>query len=161
MPAEQEIFQKAVADVLEAVMFENWLRFYFISEVGPDGELKIELPEKSLARIKEQYPGLYPMAAKLNGKMVDFEVSRKAVLDHIIEELEGKAFAKGYGRQILQSSAFQVRLQLFHTWEQLHEDQLDKGFAEFGAWKALFSKWLESPGAQELATKLSEQTPVG
>ena len=156
MPAEQETFQKSVADVLEAVMFENWLRFYFIGETGPD-ELKIELPEKSLARIRELYPRLYPMAEALNGKTVDFEVSRKAVLDHIINELEGKAFASGYGRQILQSSAFQVRLQLFHAWEQLHEDQLDRGFAEFGAWQSLFAKWLETPGAREMAKKLAEQ----
>ena len=32
MPEQQEQFQNAVWQVLEAVMFENWLRFYFISE---------------------------------------------------------------------------------------------------------------------------------
>ena len=32
MPEQQEQFQNAVFQVLEAVMFENWLRFYFITE---------------------------------------------------------------------------------------------------------------------------------
>lgn len=32
MPEQQEQFQKSVLQVLEAVMFENWLRFYFIIE---------------------------------------------------------------------------------------------------------------------------------
>ena len=32
MPKEQEQFQQAVVSILEAVMFENWLRFYFIAE---------------------------------------------------------------------------------------------------------------------------------
>ena len=32
MPEPQSQFQSAVASMIEAVMFENWLRFYFISE---------------------------------------------------------------------------------------------------------------------------------
>lgn len=154
MPTEQEAFQEAVNAVLEAAMFENWMRFYFISE-KEDGALVMDLPAKSMERIQELYPRLYPMAEKLNGKPVDFETSRKAVLEHIMEQLEGKKFAKGYGQQILQSSTFQIRLQLFHTWEQLHEDQLDRGFAEFGAWQNLFAQWLDSPGAREIAKKLA------
>lgn len=154
MPEAQESLQKAVGDVLEAVMFENWLRFYFIAE-PEEGKLKIELPEKSLARAKELYPRLYPLAEKMNGKPVDFEISRKAVLAHIMEEMEGKSLPQGEAQRILQSATFQIRLNLFHTWEQLHENQLDQGFMEFGAWRSLFAKWLETPGARELEKKLA------
>lgn len=156
MAMEQDVFQKAVADFLEVVIFENWLRFYFIADM-PDGEsLEIRLSEKSLEQIRELYPSLYPLAYKMNDKPVDFETSRRAVLDHIIYELEGKDLAKGEAQKILQSSDFQTRLNLFHAWEQLHESQLDQGFIEFGAWKNLFAKWLQSPGAKELAKKLQE-----
>lgn len=154
MTMEQEAFEKAVADFLEVVMFENWLRFYFIAEMPVGENLEIRLPERSLERIRELYPALYPLAHKMNARPVDFEISRRAVLDHIMDELEGKSILKGEAPLILQSSAFQARLNLFHAWEQLHESQLDQAFIEFGAWKNLFAKWLQSPGAVELAKKL-------
>lgn len=157
MPVAQEEFQKAVATVLEVVMFENWLRFYFIHEKrDADGKeiLVIELPEKSRERIKELYPGLYPLAQQLAGKPLDFETSRNSVLQYIMNEIEDKQLPKGETQKTLQSASFQVKLQLFHTWEQMHEDQLDNGFMEFGAWRNLFAQWLETPGAKELGKKL-------
>ena len=55
MPEAQEQFQNGVAKVLEAVMFENWLRFYFISEkpeapAAADGQpaLFIAVPVKAM-----------------------------------------------------------------------------------------------------------------
>lgn len=158
MPEAQEEFQKIVGELLEVAMFENWLRFYFIHESAEAGnkqpELAIELPQKALTRIRELYPGLYPLAKKLDGKIINFETSRDAVLHHILEEMDGKTLAKGEAQQALQSLTFQIKLELFHTWEQMHEDQLDNGFLEFGAWKNLFARWLETPGAKELGRKL-------
>lgn len=67
MPEEQEKFQKNVDDVLEGVMFENWLRFYFLEETEEKDEkgepkLVMNIPEKGMAKIKEPvsqavYPG--------------------------------------------------------------------------------------------------------
>lgn len=149
----QAQFQKYVADILEVAMFENWLRFYFIEEKD-DETITIQIPEKSRERIRELYPALCPLAEKMNGKPVDFEISRDNVLNHIMNELDGSAMPQGEAQRVLQSDTFQTRLQLFHTWEQLHEDQLDAGFMEFGAWRNLFAEWQETPGARELAQKL-------
>lgn len=156
MPDAQAQFQNAVARVLEIVMFENWLRFYFISPEADDpdlSDLSLAIPEKSMIRIKELYPQLYPLAAQLNGKNIDFETSRAAVLAYIARETGAEGPEHGEIAQILQSATFQARLQMFHAWEQLHEDQLDQGFMEFGAWKNLFAKWQATPGAQELEKK--------
>lgn len=152
MPEAQENFQKLIKSLLDIVIFESWLRFYFITETKEGGaeNLRIELPEKSLAKIRELYPQFYPMAEKMNGKTVDFEVSRKAVLNHISEELDGKIAEKGETQKALQSATFQTRLNLFHIWEQLHEAQLDQGFADFGSWLELFGKWLATPAAQNM-----------
>ncbi len=51
MPEEQE------NDVLEGVMFENWLRFYFLEETEVKDEkgepkLVMNIPEKGMAKIK-------------------------------------------------------------------------------------------------------------
>ena len=59
MPEAQQKFQQAVKDVLSGVMFENWLRFYFISEVEGEKDaegnpkLAIVIPEKGMEKSKE------------------------------------------------------------------------------------------------------------
>ena len=145
MPEQQEQFQNAVFQVLEAVMFENWLRFYFISEK----------PEKGMERIKELYPHLLPLAEDMNGREVDFETSRRAVCTFVLDNLDGKSLPKDMTSTIFESATFQVQMQLFNAWVQMHESQLDQGFLEFGAWRKLFTQWRETPGAKELANRLA------
>lgn len=162
MPQLQEEFQSAVWLVLEAVMFENWLRFYFISEKpdapeGPDGEkpLFLAIPEKGMERIAELYPHLQPLALDMNGKELSFESSQRAVCSFVLDHVDGKTMPRDTAGTIFNSSTFQVQMQLFNAWVQMHEDQLDQGFVEFGAWRKLFNQWRESPGATELAGKLA------
>lgn len=168
MPKEQKEFREAVEQALEAVMFESWLRFYFIEEQPaepatadagapePAGErLVIRVPEKGMARISELYPGLLPLAESMNGHEVDFETSRRAVCTFVLGHLDGKTMPRDMAAVVFSSAAFQIQLQLFHTWLQMHEDQLDQGFQEFGAWRNLFAQWRETPGARELADKLA------
>ena len=89
MPEEQSQFQSAVDSVLEAIMFENWLRFYFISEkpeaTSADGEkpLFMAVPVKGMERIAELYPHLLPLADEMNGKEVTFDMSQRAICSHI------------------------------------------------------------------------------
>ena len=71
-------FQNAVFQVLEAVMFENWLRFYFYyrkagraRRAGRRGAAFLAVPEKGMERIKELYPHLLPLAEDMNaGKWI-------------------------------------------------------------------------------------------
>ena len=167
MPEAQKEFGNAVEQALEAVMFESWLRFYFIEELPPDTEatqpeapdgeerLAIAVPEKGMARIAELYPNLLPLAESMNGHEVDFETSRRAVCTFVLGHLDGKTMPRDMASVVFASSTFQVGLQLFHTWLQLHEAQLDEGFQEFGAWRSLFAQWRATPGARELAEKLA------
>ena len=161
MPEPQSQFQSAVAAMIEAVMFENWLRFYFISEkpeAAPvDGEapLFMAVPVKGMERIAELYPHLLPLADEMNGQEVTFEMSQRAICNFVATHVEGKSVARDSAAMIFNSSTFQVQMQLFNTWVQMHEDQLDRGFTEFGAWRKLFDEWRQTPGARELAEKLT------
>lgn len=175
MPEAQTEFHKAVEQALEAVMFESWLRFYFIEELPPVPEaegkgpeapeepeaaerLAIRVPEKGMARIAELYPHLLPLAESMNGHEVDFETSRRAVCTFVLGHLDGKTMPRDMASVVFASATFQIGLQLFHTWLQLHEAQLDEGFQEFGAWRNLFAQWRATPGARELAEKLAVAT---
>ena len=175
MPEAQNEFRNAVAQALEAVMFESWLRFYFIEELPPDAEAKapgatgteapdrlaIKVPEKGMARIAELYPSLLPLAESMNGNEVDFETSRRAVCTFVLGHLDGKTMPRDMAAVVFASATFQIDLQLFHTWLQLHEAQLDAGFQEFGAWRTLFAQWRATPGARELAEKLAVASQGG
>lgn len=160
MPKEQEEFQNAVFTILEAVMFENWLRFYFITEqvnapCGPDGErpLGIAIPDKGMERITTLYPHLAPMAQAMNGKEVDFETSRRAVCHFVLMHVDGKTIPRSMADTVFESVFFQVQMQLFHTWVQLHDSQLDEKFLDFGTWRSLFAAWRDTEAARNLAEK--------
>lgn len=136
MPEQQEQFQNAVFQVLEAVMFENWLRFYFITKkpdapAGPDGEtpLFLAVPEKGMERIKELYPHLLPLAEDMNGREVDFETSRRAVCTFVLDNLDGKSLPKDMTSTIFESATFQVQMQLFNAWGADAREPAGPGFS--------------------------------
>ncbi|MGN0008618.1 MAG: hypothetical protein ACI33N_03055 [Desulfovibrionaceae bacterium] len=164
MAQEHEAFAKALQQVLEVVMFENWMRFYFISEKldaprGEDGEapLFIAIPDQGMARIRELYPHLAKLAEDMNGKQVDFAESQRAICTFLVEELEGKSIPSEMSRLVLDSQRFNMELQLFNTWVQAHEDQLDEGFNEFGMWRKLFAEWRNSESVVAWVKQLREQ----
>lgn len=149
-----EDFRRAVDEILKVVIFENWLRFYFINSEGDD-EIKIELPEKTLDKIESLFPAYLPLARELNGKPLDFETSRNAILMFVLDYMEGKSLPRGLADKVLSSPEFQLRLRMFNAWVQAHEEQLDRGFMDFGTWAKLFGEWETGPGGQELAKRLA------
>ncbi len=162
MPKEQEQFRAAVDKMLEAVAFENWLRFYFITEMTEDGaapdaepRLFIIVPEKGMEKIAHDYPELLPLARELNNAEITFETSQMAVCGYIVQHIDGKYVPRDTAAGVMDSMAFQTQLQLFNTWVQLHEEQLEKDVIDFGTWLTLFGEWKATPAAENLAAKLA------
>ena len=160
--SQQQAFAQTVQYILEAVMFENWLRFYFITEkpqekAAEDGEEKlyIAVPEQGMKRITELYAHLLPLAESLNGKEITFEVSRSAVCTYVVTEVDGKRVPRNMSDMVFDSATFQTEVQLFNTWVQAHEEQLDKGFLDFGAWRKLYAEWRSSDQVKEWAVRLN------
>lgn len=149
-------FAAAVQHVLEAVIFENWLRFYFISE-KPDQpeELFIAVPDQALQRIQELYPHLYPLVLQLNLQAIDFETSRRALCTYVVTELDGKKIPAEMGGKVFDSTTFQTEMHLFNTWVQAHEQQLDQSFMDFGMWRSLFAEWRTADAVKEWAAQLN------
>ena len=95
------------------------------------------------------------MAEELNGQEVSFETSRRAVCNFVLAHVDGQLIARDSAAMIFESATFQVQMQLFNTWVQMHEEQLDRSFVDFGGWQRLFDEWRNTPAARELAEKLS------
>lgn len=156
MSSQLSPFADAVQKVLEVVMFENWLRFYFITEKPDEADrLFLAVPEQGMTRMRELYPHLSPMAEELNGREIDFDTSRTAVCTYVLTALEGKTIPRDMAATVFDSTTFQTEMQLFNTWVQAHEAQLDKNFLDFGTWRGLFAQWRASDAVKDLALQLN------
>ena len=170
MPREQEEFKNVVNKIIEVVMFESWLRFYFITPMEEEIDGKQEehlfliLSEKTLHKIEELYPEFLPLALDMNEKELSFELSQKAICTYVVQNIDGKITPRDSVGSIMDSMTFQTELELFHTWLDLHQDQLEQGFTDFGAWLELFRTWEKSPAGHELQEKIilaKQQRPLG
>ena len=167
MPEAQEKFQQAVKDVLSGVMFENWLRFYFISEVEGEKDaegnpkLAILIPEKGMEKIKELDPRMLSMAEDVNGKEASFATSQSAVCTWVACEVDGKSVQQGTSQALVDSRAFQTASTLFNIWVQAYEQQLDQQFLDFGQWVKLFETWRASDQGKDMEMKIEMQAPTG
>lgn len=138
-------FAEAVDAALGAVMFENWLRFYFIRETG--GQPTLQVPESGMRLIAERYPDFLSLAEMVNGRKVEFDTSRRAVCQFAIEAIDRLAAENGSETDgdpagaVFESHDFQTRLQRFNTWLSGSQGRLDERFLEFGRWRDMFAVW--------------------
>lgn len=160
MPEEQERFHNAVAAMLNSVMFENWLRFYFLREDEvSEGKyvLSIAIPEKALDRIRERFFEFYPMAEELNGRELSLDVSRSAVCNFIRDTYEGELIPQGSLSAYFDTYAFQIGLQLFNIWVQAYEQSLEQNFLDFADWQNAFAQWCATEQATEIREELKAE----
>ena len=160
MPKEQEDFQRTVEHMLDVVIFEHWLRFYFVQEMVDEKDLDqhprvfLLIPEKSMQKIKEVYPEYLSLAEFMNKRELSFELSQQAICTYVVENIDGKEIPRDMAPSIIDSISFQSQLQLFDTWLSLHEEQLEQGFLLFGTWKELFTEFCASKAGKELREKI-------
>jgi len=149
-------FSKEVKSISEVLIFENWLRFYFISE-EEDGKLFIRIPEKADMRIRENWPTLHSLAETINNKEITPETSREAVIMYISDELDGSQMKAGTAERVFSSTTFQFEMHLFGMWVEGHEEQLDTSFLDFGTWLSMFTEWKKSDKVKEYVEQAREK----
>ena len=158
MPQEQEQFKQAIQSMLEAIIFENWIRFYFLLEEeeqpGKEARIYIGIPDQAMTRIRENYGPLIRMAEQLNGREATLDVSRNAVCDFIRSEYEGNIIPQGSLAAYFDTHSFQIDLQLFNIWVQGSETFLEQQFMDFDQWRTSFRNWCNSEHGQQIRTQL-------
>jgi hypothetical protein len=149
-------FAQAVERVSEVVMFENWLRFYFIDGESDDA-LFIRVPEQGMEKLKKNYPQLFGLAEQLNNGRIDHASSVREVCLFVAAEIDGRAIPEAMVQRVFSSPEFAVNIHLFSMWVQAHEEQLDKAFMEFSLWRSMFDEWLKSDAIREMVKELTQQ----
>ena len=151
-------FDAAVARITEVVMFENWLRFYFIDE--EDDTLVLKLPEKALEQIQKRYGNLHDLADRLNEREVDHQTSMNEVCLFVANDFSARGIPEEIASRVFDSPVFQLELQLFGSWVQSHEEQLDQGFMDFTAWQKGYREWRDTDEVREYSKKLGASIPT-
>lgn len=144
--------QDAVDLILEAVMFESWLRFYFLRDLqdspsahNGDSPVGVRLTEEERQDLSRREPALFPLIRLVDGQEAGFATSRNAVCRYLIDELDGSRLPQGMAAGLLESPQFQARLQLFHNWLQEHQTVLDRTYHDFADWRIKFGQWRTRP----------------
>ncbi len=122
---------KKMMDVLlEAVFFEQWLRFCWIVEDADEGYV-VRVPEATLATIEKDFPHLQPLLLQLNNRPVDAALSCEAVLDYGRRQLGNSLDT------VLASSDFQEHVSRFHLWLARKNEEPESVCPSFAVWKKL------------------------
>lgn len=145
--------QQAVERIAEVVMFENWLRFYFIVE--EDNKLLLRLPEKAMQRLNERYKTFYDLALHLNGREIDPKTSMQEVCLFVSGDFNGRPLPEYILTSVFDSPGFQAEIQLFSYWVQAHEEQLDAAFMEFSEWLEKYALWKKSEAVKNYSRGLA------
>lgn len=145
-------FKKAKQALCEVLMFEHWIRFYFVKE--KESKLSIDIPDEAMAYIRESHGHLTELAEKLNHAEIDYQSSRKTVCNFVGEKLDGAQFGADIVPKVLDDGDFKIEMYLFGLWLKGHETYLDEQTRPFCEWTEMFEGWRGMDEVQAYRTKL-------
>ena len=126
----------AMSTLLNAVIFEQWLRFSWIEE-DEEGDFCIQIPEETVSELVEDYPEYKGLIAQRNGTIVDADMACSAVLGYARSSLGEQGLA------VLEHNEFQNMVGRFHQWLNDNVETLDQEPKNFDQWCALFHAELQ------------------
>ncbi|MDK2955760.1 MAG: hypothetical protein PWQ57_1256 [Desulfovibrionales bacterium] len=150
--------EAAVADVVEVLQFEQWMRFYFLVEEGE--KLRLEVPESMAARVEEKSSHLAGLLQQMNHGLIDPQKSQEAVCGFVGENIEGVKHSPYLVPAVFDSKQFKLEMYLFNLWLKAYEEgfdtEQDKGFDE---WRELYAAWRATDQVKQYVREL-ESAPA-
>lgn len=135
---------------VDLIFFEQWLRFYFITE--EKGKLFIRMPDCELDKARELYPQLVAVAEALNNRELNHSAAMEALREGMLSgpfALNGEQWA-----EILAGKNFRLTMELMSFWVQSDEDAPEVEAISFEAWKQSFEKWRSKPAIKEYSARI-------
>jgi hypothetical protein len=146
-------FKQALKEITDICKFEYWLRFYYMIKEGD--EHKLDIPESDVHTMEKDLPSLAGLAANLNKEIMTPEKSQQKLIEYIKSRLDGEKFDITRILSVLNSKSFQVEMQAFHIWVEVHEDQLEENPMNFPEWMQLFEAWKRTGKGQDVLQTLT------
>ncbi len=145
-------FAEAVADIAEVFFFEQWLRHYYVVEMGD--ELVLDIPEDDMKLIYEKHQHLGSLADMLNKQQVSYESCQASVCSFLGVRFDGSKYGPNVVSSTLDSKAFKIELYVFNVWLKGHESYLDAEKLSFGDWMEMYKGWNGMDEVKEYRRKL-------
>lgn len=154
--APKDSYDEAVAEVMQVVRFENWLRFYFIQE-EEEGKLKTIIPEDALADIKAKYGEMAELAEIMNGEAIDFEASCNNVCTHVAIHIDLAKYGNDIVSRVFDGFEIKKEQHLFGLWLQGHEEKFDATFTSFDDWEKEYAEWRQTDQVKAYAEDIDKK----
>ena len=119
VPSSDEM-KGLMSALLDAVIFEQWVRFSSESRKMRDGDFCIQIPEATVRELEEDYPDYKSLLGQLNGTIVDATMACSAVLGYARSALGEQSMAA------LEHPEFQSMVGRFHQWLHDNVDKLEQ-----------------------------------
>ena len=136
----------------ELILFEQWMRFYFIEEEG--GILYIRMPQETFELVRHEFPALFPVAEALNDKPIDHQATLAILSEAMLNGVH--ALNNDQWAEVLGGSGFKLTLTLLSTWVEAEEENLDEYPLGFSAWLGRFEAWRASEAIVDYAARLRD-----
>lgn len=148
---------KAAEDAIEVLMFDQWMRHYYILQ--REDKLFISIPEDVMAGIKENFPAYYGLAELQNEEELTFEKSQATVCSFIGAHFDGKKYDPSIMPKMFDSKEFKLGMYVFNLWMKGHEQYLDEQVLDFSVWHEMFGEWKKMDEVQVYLDKLYKNPP--
>ncbi len=138
---------------LEALRYEQWLRFSFLEE-APGGAAILAVPEEAARISRREEAPLARILEELQGREISMERSREAIfrlLEHRFN-LTQKALREA-AAALAKDADFRRQIDLFQGWVQeivnaeTREEKPDEA-PSFRKWEESFQAWLKKGSGQ-------------
>ena len=144
--------KQALEDAMEVIMFETWVRHYFLTE--KDGKLFVDIPQDVQDDVESKHPHVAGLSALMNQDFIDQESSQRAVCSFIAARLDGTRYESNFMSHVLDHRNFKIESYVFNVWLRMHEQFLDEERKPFEEWKEMYENWRKMEQVAEYVAKL-------
>ena len=157
MASNEILFDAAAKEMLDIMIFETWIRFYFLKQEGEN--LRVEIPEETMKYLKENTSQYYDLAELMNNDAIDFEKSQQTVCSYINARLDGQKYETGMVMGVFDSKQFKISHYIFTLWLKRHEQVFDETPHTFEEWLESHWGWRDMDEVKNYQKKLMETSP--
>lgn len=143
---------KAVEDVLDVLMFEQWMRHYYAVE--RDGKIFLEVPAEVMDQVRAEHPQLVGLAEQLSGGEISYQKCQEAVCTFVAGNLDGTKYAAEVIGSVFDSRQLKIEQYVFNLWLKGHESYLDEAVRPFAEWKEMYGNWKRMDEVKDYILKL-------
>ncbi|MBU1248892.1 MAG: hypothetical protein KKB70_09345 [Proteobacteria bacterium] len=149
---------KAAVDACQVLMFDQWMRHYYVKEEGE--KLFLSIPEEKMKDIEEKYPDLHPLSAMVNEEELTYEKSQATVCSFIGSRFDGQKYDPTIMPKVFDSKEFKLEMYVFNLWMKGHMSYLDENLLDFSEWQEMYAEWKMMDQVQAYLKKLAKTGPA-